>query len=354
MTSNCLKALIAGSLLAGLSVAPALAEFKLDGDPKVAMIIFAQKNDGGWSQAFDEARQRMEKEMGVKIPYRRERSGERHRHHAAGRALHQQGLQRHHRLGLRLLRHLQGARREIPEGRLPQRRRHHQRPQPRVLLRPHLRDPVSLRHGGRRGVEDRQARLRRGQSLRPRQLDRQRLRDGRQADQSERHHHRHLHRRLERPGQGARRRRGPHRAGHRRHRPACRHARRADRSAGEGHLLRPAITATSPSSRPRRRSARRSGCGTSSSTPRSRRSPPAPGPRARTAPSSASRTAARTSPAAAPRYPRRTPTRSWPSARRSSTASRSMPDRSRIATARSASPPVRSSVTATCGRWTGS
>ena len=69
MTSNCLKALVAGSLLAGLSIAPALAEFKLEGEPKVAMIIFAQKNDGGWSQAFDEARQRMEKSMGVTIPF---------------------------------------------------------------------------------------------------------------------------------------------------------------------------------------------------------------------------------------------------------------------------------------------
>ncbi len=33
------------------------------------MIIFAPKNDGGWSQSFDEARQRMEKSMGVSIPF---------------------------------------------------------------------------------------------------------------------------------------------------------------------------------------------------------------------------------------------------------------------------------------------
>jgi basic membrane protein A and related proteins len=69
MNGNCLKALVAGSLLASLAAFPALAEFKLKGEPKVAMIIFAQKNDGGWSQAFDEARQRMEKEMGVTIPF---------------------------------------------------------------------------------------------------------------------------------------------------------------------------------------------------------------------------------------------------------------------------------------------
>jgi basic membrane lipoprotein Med (substrate-binding protein (PBP1-ABC) superfamily) len=69
MNGNCLKALVAGVVLASLSAFPALGEFKLKGDPKVAMIIFAQRNDGGWSQAFDEARQRMEKKMGVTIPF---------------------------------------------------------------------------------------------------------------------------------------------------------------------------------------------------------------------------------------------------------------------------------------------
>jgi len=56
-------------MLVGFSALPALAQFKLEGEPKVAMIIFAQKNDGGWSQSFDEARQRMEKSMGVTIPF---------------------------------------------------------------------------------------------------------------------------------------------------------------------------------------------------------------------------------------------------------------------------------------------
>ncbi|MCB1502661.1 MAG: BMP family ABC transporter substrate-binding protein [Bauldia sp.] len=69
MRSSIVKAVVAGSLLAGLSALPALAEFKLDGDPKVAMIIFGPKNDGGWSQAFDEARVRMEESMGTKIPF---------------------------------------------------------------------------------------------------------------------------------------------------------------------------------------------------------------------------------------------------------------------------------------------
>ena len=57
----------AGAVAVGLIVFPALADFKLKGDPQIAMIIFSQKNDGGWSQALDEARQRLEKSMGIKI-----------------------------------------------------------------------------------------------------------------------------------------------------------------------------------------------------------------------------------------------------------------------------------------------
>ena len=53
-----------------------------------------------------------------------------------------------------------------------------------------------------------------------------------------------LHRRLERPGQGARRRRGADRAGHRRHRPACRHAGDADRRRRRRASAAPAIIAT--------------------------------------------------------------------------------------------------------------
>ena len=51
--------------LAGVATA---SEFKLDGDPKPAMIIFSQKNDGGWSQALDEARQKLEASLDMRIP----------------------------------------------------------------------------------------------------------------------------------------------------------------------------------------------------------------------------------------------------------------------------------------------
>src|ERR1039457_4116923 len=41
--------------------------FALKAPPKIAMIIYTQKNDGGWSQALDEARQKLEKDLGLKI-----------------------------------------------------------------------------------------------------------------------------------------------------------------------------------------------------------------------------------------------------------------------------------------------
>jgi basic membrane lipoprotein Med (substrate-binding protein (PBP1-ABC) superfamily) len=58
---------VGAAAVLGLS-APATAAFKLGGPPKAAMVIFSQKNDGGWSQALDEARQQLEKDLDMKIP----------------------------------------------------------------------------------------------------------------------------------------------------------------------------------------------------------------------------------------------------------------------------------------------
>ena len=41
----------------------------LEGPPKIAMLYISPTNDGGWTQAFDEARQRLEKDLGIKIQY---------------------------------------------------------------------------------------------------------------------------------------------------------------------------------------------------------------------------------------------------------------------------------------------
>ena len=62
--------MIALGVVLGLAIAGAAeAQFKLSGDPKVAMIYFSIKNDGGWNQAIHEARQRLEEQLGIEIPY---------------------------------------------------------------------------------------------------------------------------------------------------------------------------------------------------------------------------------------------------------------------------------------------
>ncbi len=43
--------------------------FTLKGPPKIAFLYFKAKNDGGWTQAFDEARPKIEAAMGQQIPY---------------------------------------------------------------------------------------------------------------------------------------------------------------------------------------------------------------------------------------------------------------------------------------------
>ena len=52
-------------------VGPASAAdgFTLKGKPKIAMLYFGPKNDGGWTQSFDEARVKMEKALGQKIQF---------------------------------------------------------------------------------------------------------------------------------------------------------------------------------------------------------------------------------------------------------------------------------------------
>lgn len=61
----------AGALaIAAVAAGTAQAEpFKLKGDPKIAFVLFNIKNDGGWTQAQDEARVRLEEARGIEIPY---------------------------------------------------------------------------------------------------------------------------------------------------------------------------------------------------------------------------------------------------------------------------------------------
>lgn len=51
------------------ATAYAFAGFTLPAPAKVAFLYFAEKTDGGWTQAFDEARPKMEAALSMQIPY---------------------------------------------------------------------------------------------------------------------------------------------------------------------------------------------------------------------------------------------------------------------------------------------
>lgn len=51
------------------AAAPYAAGFTLSDPPKIAFLYFAEKTDGGWTQAFDEARPKIEAALGMKIPF---------------------------------------------------------------------------------------------------------------------------------------------------------------------------------------------------------------------------------------------------------------------------------------------
>lgn len=53
--------------VAATMAAPVAAQFELDGEPRMALIVFSQVNDGGWAQSIDEARLRMEEDLGISI-----------------------------------------------------------------------------------------------------------------------------------------------------------------------------------------------------------------------------------------------------------------------------------------------
>ena len=115
------------------------AEFKLEGEPKVAMIIFAQKNDGGWSQAFDEARQQASRSrMGIRSPSSRTCRRTPPPSRPPAELFIQRGYNVIIGIGLRLFRHVQGAlRRSIRTS--PSSTRAGTTNGPNlILLRPHL------------------------------------------------------------------------------------------------------------------------------------------------------------------------------------------------------------------------
>ena len=64
-----LCAAVAFGLAATLGVASAQEGLTLDKPAKIAMLYISPRNDGGWTQAFDEARQKLEAELDTKIQY---------------------------------------------------------------------------------------------------------------------------------------------------------------------------------------------------------------------------------------------------------------------------------------------
>ena len=60
---------IATVAIGALTVSGAQAAFKLDGDPKIAMLQLGTVNDGGWSEALEYARVKTEEALGVEIAY---------------------------------------------------------------------------------------------------------------------------------------------------------------------------------------------------------------------------------------------------------------------------------------------
>jgi basic membrane protein A and related proteins len=59
---------LGSALLVGV-VSAFAAGFTLPGPEKVAFLYFADKTDGGWTQAFEEARLKMEPALGIQIPF---------------------------------------------------------------------------------------------------------------------------------------------------------------------------------------------------------------------------------------------------------------------------------------------
>lgn len=62
-------ALAGAAVLLSAGTAYAQAGFSLSGKPVIAMLYYGPKNDGGWTQAFDEARVKIEAALGQKIQF---------------------------------------------------------------------------------------------------------------------------------------------------------------------------------------------------------------------------------------------------------------------------------------------
>ncbi len=65
---NIFHVAVVGALLGAQTTGAAMADLAAVGDPKPAVILFGPSNDGGWSQAIDEARVKLEDALDLRIP----------------------------------------------------------------------------------------------------------------------------------------------------------------------------------------------------------------------------------------------------------------------------------------------
>ena len=177
MRSSFVKAVVAGSMLAGLSALPALAAVQARG-----------RAEGRDDHLRAEERRRLVAGLrrgppahgevdGDHDPLRRERAGERDRHPAAGRAVHRaRATTSSSARAFGYSDTFKELAEKYPNVAFLNGAGTTNGPNLESFYGRTYETPVSLRHGRRRRVEDRQARLRRRQSVRPRELDGQRLR----------------------------------------------------------------------------------------------------------------------------------------------------------------------------------
>jgi basic membrane protein A len=69
MLNRFLTRTLGAAVLLGLANGASAEGLTLDKPAKIAMVYISPRNDGGWTQAFDESRVKLEKELGTKIQY---------------------------------------------------------------------------------------------------------------------------------------------------------------------------------------------------------------------------------------------------------------------------------------------
>jgi hypothetical protein len=120
-------ALAAGAAALLVATGSAWADgFTLKAPPKVAFLYFKAKNDGGWTQAFEEARPKMEKALGMQIPF------------VENIAEDAAQITPPAEKFIQLFRYVQGSRRQASGRSFPQCCGHDERPELAVVLRPNV------------------------------------------------------------------------------------------------------------------------------------------------------------------------------------------------------------------------